>query len=90
MDPQGRCDGHQAQQGTLSPVKGKRLLRSSHGRRRMKFCLRAVGVALFMSCPYVYLLLMRLCSGNSLEPFVLVLFPLLMEILALFIHRKGM
>lgn len=90
MEPQGRCEGRQAQQGTLSPVKGKRLLRSSHGHRRMKFCLRVVGVALFVTCPYAYLLFMRLCAGHSLEPFVMVLFPVLMEAVALFIHRKGM
>lgn len=51
---------------------------------------RMLGVALFVACPYLYLLVMQLASGRILEPFVLVLFPALMEAVALFIHRKGM
>ena len=91
MGPQGRREARWVEPGTLvAPAKGKRLLRTSEGRRRMKFCLRAVGVALFVSCPYLYILLTRLCAGMQIELLVLVLFPVLLEAVALFIHRKGM
>ena len=55
----------------------------------MKFLLRALGVALFVACPYMYLLVMQLLSGHRLEPLVLVLFPVLVEAVAVFIHKKG-
>lgn len=89
MGPQGRREARWVEPGTLAPAKGKRLLRTSEGRRRMKFLLRVLGVALFVSCPYMYLLVMQLASNRMLEPFVLVLFPALMEVVAIFIHRKG-
>lgn len=89
MGPQGRREARWVEPGTLAPAKGKRLLRTSEGRRRMKFCLRAVGVALFVSCPYLYILLTRLCAGMRIELLVLVLFPALLEAVAVFIHRKG-
>lgn len=90
MRTQGRREARWVEPGTLAPAKGRRLLRSSEGRRRTKFLLRVLGVALFVACPYLYLLIMQLASGRMLEPFVLVLFPALMEAVAVFIHRKGM
>ena len=89
MRAQRRREAHWVEPGALTPANGKRLLRSSEGRRRTKFLLRVLGVALFVACPYLYLLVMQLASGRMLEPFVLVLFPALMEAVAVFIHRKG-
>lgn len=89
MGTQGRREARWVEPGTLAPAKGRRLLRSSEGRRRTKFLLRVLGVALFVACPYMYLLVMQLLSGHRLEPLVLVLFPVLVEAVAVFIHKKG-
>lgn len=89
MRTQGRRESHWIEPGNMAPVHGKRVLRTNTGRMRMKFCLRMLGIALFVACPYTYLLLMRVCAGHPMEPLVLVLFPVLVEAVAVFIHKKG-
>lgn len=82
-------EGRYVRPGMFTHGKGKRLSRTARGAARVRFLLRVVGVALWVACPYLYYTTMLACEGHVLELACLIALPLVVDLIALFIHMKG-
>ena len=75
--------------GNGVPHKGKRLLMDVRRTTRRKYWLRAVGISLFLACPWLFYLLMVLCEDTWGFIPMLVTGPIILYGTAFLIHRKG-